>query len=158
MEGGSERSSRPRPTFTATETRSPPQHHAVYLRTRLQAPFDGEHRLRYDMQDDAAQRRRSREPVLPGADARDRFKGPMPAWCGGFSPRVGLPTTSRVRPQRVRVVYATYYGQLSPGQLSSRSPSLVRCSSAIPGRRHNDGFIQAAEVNTTGRREQEHGV
>jgi hypothetical protein len=68
-----------------------------------------------------------------------------------FSPRIGF--TYDLRGDGRNVVsssYATYYGQMSPGQLSSQLAATGAVFVRYPwADANNDGFVQVPEVNTT---------
>jgi len=109
--------------------------------------------FRYDMQDDAAGAADvPANPFFPtlmpaisfqGADAGVTWKD--------FSPRVGF--TYDLKGDGRNVVsssYATYYGQMSPGQLSSQLAATGAVFVRYPwADANNDGFVQVPEVNTT---------
>ncbi|MEO8680526.1 MAG: carboxypeptidase regulatory-like domain-containing protein [Vicinamibacterales bacterium] len=109
--------------------------------------------LRYDMQDDEA--RAGDVPAsplvptilpaikFPGADAGVTWKN--------FSPRLGLTYDLTGQGKTIaNASYATYYGQMAPGQLSGELAAtgavFVRYAWADA---NGDGFVQPAELNTS---------
>ena len=88
-----------------------------------------------------------------GADAGVTWKN--------FSPRIGVTYDLKGDGRNVlSSSYATYYGQMSPGQLSSQLAATGAVFVRYPWTDANgDGFVQPAEVNTTvPLPQQEHGV
>jgi hypothetical protein len=110
--------------------------------------------FRYDMQDDSAN--------AADVPANPHFPTLMPAisfqgadagvvW-KDFSPRVGF-TYDLTGDGRniVSSSFATYFGQMSPGQLSSQLAATGAVFARYPWADANgDGFVQPAEVNTSG--------
>jgi Carboxypeptidase regulatory-like domain len=109
--------------------------------------------FRYDIQDDSAQAGVvPANPTFPtlmpavdfkGADANVTWKD--------FSPRVGFTydLTGNGR-NVVSASYATYYGQMGPGQLSNQLAATGAVFVRYPWTDTNgDAFVQANEVNTT---------
>lgn len=109
---------------------------------------------RLDIQDDSQLAAAVPEnPVFPqlmpainftGADAGVTWKN--------FSPRLGLTYDLKGDGKNVlSASYAIYYGQMSPGQLSSQLAATGAVFVRYPWTDTNgDGFVQANEVNTTG--------
>jgi hypothetical protein len=109
--------------------------------------------FRYDMQDDAQMA--AEVPAnpffptimpglnFPGADAGVTWKD--------FSPRLGMTYDVTGDGRNVfSTSYATYYGQMAPGQLSSQLAATGAVFVRYPWADANgDGFVQAAEVNTS---------
>lgn len=109
---------------------------------------------RYDIQDDAQLAAAvSANPFFPTLMPAIDFKGADAgvAW-KDFSPRVGF--TYDLKGDGRNVVsssYAIYYGQMGPGQLSSQLAATGAVFVRYPWADTNgDGFVQVAEVNTTG--------
>lgn len=109
--------------------------------------------FRYDMQDDAQMAADvPANPFFPtimpgisfqGADAGVVWKD--------FSPRLGVTYDLTGDGRNVfSSSYATYYGQMSPGQLSSQLAATGAVFVRYPWTDNNsDGFVQASEVNTS---------
>jgi hypothetical protein len=110
--------------------------------------------VRYDMQDDAQLASNVPEnpffPTLmpaiafPGADAGVTWNT--------FSPRLGMTYDVTGNGKNVMSAsYATYYGQMSPGQLSGQLAAVGAVFVRYPWTDTNgDGFVQVNEVNTSG--------
>ena len=110
--------------------------------------------FRYDMQDDAALAARVPEnPFFPQLMPAIDFKGADAGvtW-KDFSPRVGFTYDLKGDGRNVfSSSYATYYGQMGPGQLSSQLAATGAVFVRYPWVDTNgDTFVQASEVNTTG--------
>jgi hypothetical protein len=110
--------------------------------------------FRYDMQDDSQLAAAVPEnpffpTLMPGIDFQGADAGVV--W-KDFSPRVGFTYDLTGNGRNVMSAsYATYYGQMSPGQLSSQLAATGAVFVRYPWADANgDGFVQPAEVNTTG--------
>ncbi len=122
----------------------------TYTRGRLTVNLG----FRYDVQDDEAVAAQVPEnPIFPelmpaidfpGADAGVVWKD--------FSPRVGMTYDITGDGRTVASAsYATYYGQMAPGQLSGVLAATGAVFVRFPwADTNNDGFVQRNEVNTTG--------
>ncbi|HEX8031372.1 MAG TPA: TonB-dependent receptor [Vicinamibacterales bacterium] len=109
---------------------------------------------RLDIQDDSAQAGEvPANPFFPTLMPAINFQGADAGvvW-KDFSPRVGFTYDLSGDGKNVfSSSYATYYGQMSPGQLSSQLAATGAVFVRYPwADANNDGFVQAAEVNTTG--------
>jgi len=110
--------------------------------------------LRFDIQDDEALAADvAANPILPailpavsfpGADANVTWKN--------LSPRLGMTyDLSGTGRTVLNSSFATYYGQMAPGQLSGELAATGAVFVRYPWADTNgDGFVQAGEVNTTG--------
>ena len=110
--------------------------------------------LRFDIQDDEALAADvAANPILPnilpavsfpGADANVTWKN--------LSPRLGMTyDLSGTGRTVVNSSFATYYGQMAPGQLSGELAATGAVFVRYPWADTNgDGFVQAGEVNTAG--------
>ncbi len=109
--------------------------------------------FRYDMQDDAALAAQvPGNPFFPALMPAVDFKGADAGvvW-KDFSPRIGMTYDLKGDGRNVfSTSYATYFGQMSPGQLSSQLAATGAVFVRYPwADANNDGFVQPAEVNTT---------
>jgi hypothetical protein len=129
--------------------------HALYIqdtftRDRLTVNLG----FRLDIQDDAAQAAEvPANPFFPTLMPAINFQGADAGvvW-KDFSPRIGFTYDLTGNGRNVfSSSYATYYGQMSPGQLSSQLAATGAVQVQYPWADTNgDGFVQFAEVNTTG--------
>ncbi|HUQ89004.1 MAG TPA: TonB-dependent receptor [Vicinamibacterales bacterium] len=109
--------------------------------------------VRYDMQDDAQLASDvPANPFFPTIMPAISFKGADAGvvW-KDLSPRIGFTYDVTGNGRNVfSSSYATYYGQMSPGQLSSQLAATGAVFVRYPwADANNDGFVQPAEVNTS---------
>lgn len=109
--------------------------------------------FRYDIQDDAAQAGLvPANPTFPTLMPSIDFKGADAGvvW-KDFSPRIGATYDITGNGKNVMSAsFATYYGQMAPGQLSNQLASTGAVFVRYPWTDTNgDAFVQASEVNTT---------
>jgi hypothetical protein len=109
--------------------------------------------FRFDRQDDSAEAGLVPEnphfpALMPSIDFQGADAGVV--W-NDFSPRIGATYDLTGDGRTVfSTSYATYYGQMSPGQLSSQLASTAAVWVRYPWSDSNgDGFVQPAEVNTS---------
>ncbi len=109
--------------------------------------------FRYDMQDDSALAADvPGNPFFPALMPAVDFKGADAGvvW-KDFSPRIGMTYDIKGDGRNVfSTSFATYFGQMAPGQLSSQLAATGAVFVRYPWADANsDGFVQPAEVNTT---------